>query len=82
MYARINQEVLDNWATIEGKTLLAIPFGNDMESAEHHNEICDHIFDMVGEITQSTTYKVASPMQKEKIDTIIVVTHYFIISSG
>ena len=56
---------------MEGKTLLAIPFGNDTETAELHNATCDRIFDTVGEITQSTTYGVASPMQKEELEAII-----------
>jgi len=32
VYTRIKQEVLDEWSTMEGKTLLAIPFGNNAES--------------------------------------------------
>jgi len=70
-YACIKQEVLDDWSTMEGKTLLAIPFGSDVETAELHNKTCDHIFDAVGEITQSKTYGVASPMKKEELQALI-----------
>jgi hypothetical protein len=49
IYARIKQEVLDDWRTMEGETLLTIPFGSDTEAPELHNEIGDCIFNAVGE---------------------------------
>jgi len=56
---------------MEGKTLLAIPFRSDVETAELHNKTCNCIFDAVGEITQSKTYGVASPMKKEELQALI-----------
>ena len=70
-YARMKQDVLDDWRKVEGETLLAIPFGSDAESAELHNETCDLIFDAVGEITQSKSYGVASPIKKEELQALI-----------
>ena len=52
-YANIKQEVLDDQRTMDGETLLAIPFGSDAEMAELHNDTGDCIFDAVGEITHS-----------------------------
>jgi len=52
---------------MEGKTLLAIPFESDAEAAETHNKTGNKIFDAVGEITQSKTCGVASPMKKEDL---------------
>ena len=51
VYARIKQDIINEWGTMEGETLLVIPFGSDAESAEWHNEACNCIFDAVGEIT-------------------------------
>jgi len=70
-YAHIKQDVLNDWSTMEGETLLAIPFGCDTESAELHNETCDLIFNAVGEITQSKTYGVALPIKKEELQVLI-----------
>ena len=56
---------------MEGKTLLAIPFGYDMESTELHNETCNLIFNAVGKITQSKTYRVALPIKKEELQALI-----------
>jgi len=58
---------------MEGKTLLAIPFGSDAESAELHNEMCDLIFNAVGKITQSKSYRVALPIKKEDIQALIAI---------
>ena len=75
-YARIKQEVIDEWTTVEGETLLAIPFGSDAETPELHNNVGDRIFDAVGEITQSETYGVASPMKEEDLKEIIAKLHH------
>jgi hypothetical protein len=34
VYAQIKQEIIEKWRTMEGETLLAIPFKSDAESAE------------------------------------------------
>ena len=61
---------------MEGETLLAIPFGSDTETPELHNEIGDRIFDAVGEITQSGTYGVASPMKEEDLKALLAQLHH------
>jgi len=71
MYTCIKQEVLDDWRTMDGKMLLAIPFESDAETAELHNDICNQIFNAVDEITQSKTFGVASPMKKEDLQALI-----------
>ena len=75
-YAHIKQEVIDEWTTVEGKTLLAIPFGSDAETPELYNEVGDQIFDAVGKITQSETYGVALPMKEEDLKEIIAKLHH------
>lgn len=70
-YARIKQEILDEWRTMEGETLLAIPFGSDAETPELHNETCDLIFNAVGEITDAKDYGVSSPMKREELQKIV-----------
>ena len=70
VYARIKQDIINEWGTMEGETLLAIPFGSDAESAERHNEACNRIFDAVGEITQSKSYGVALPIKEEELRAI------------
>jgi len=69
----MKQDVLDDWSTMEGKTLLAIPFGSNAESAELHNKMCNLIFDAVGEITQSKSYGVALPIKKEDLQALITI---------
>jgi len=58
---------------MEGETLLAIPFRSDMESVELHNEMCNLIFDVVGKITQSKSYRVALPIKKEDLQALITI---------
>lgn len=70
-YARIKQEILDEWRTMEGETLLAIPFSSDAETPELHNETCDLIFNAVGEITDTKDYGVSSPMKREELQKIV-----------
>ena len=33
-YARIKQDIIEEWRTMDGETLLAIPFESDAETAE------------------------------------------------
>ena len=70
VYARIKQNIINEWGTIEGETLLAVPFGDDAESAERHEDACNRIFDAIGEITQSNTYGIASPIAEEELRAI------------
>ena len=67
VYARIKQKIINEWGTMEGETLLAIPFEDDAETADRHDETGDRIFDAVGEITQSKSYGVASPVAREEL---------------
>jgi hypothetical protein len=71
VYDRIKQEVLDEWRTMDGETLLAIPFESDAEMAELHNKTGDRIFNAVGEIIQAKNYGVASPMKKEDLKILL-----------
>ena len=71
VYSRIKQEVLDDWRTMEGEILLAIPFESDAETAELHNETSHRIFNAVGEIIQAKDYGVASPMKKEDLEALL-----------
>lgn len=74
-YARIKQEIIDEWRTMEGETLLAIPFESDAETAEKHNDTGARIFNAVGEITQAESYGVASPMKKEDLQALLDKQH-------
>jgi hypothetical protein len=55
---------------MEGETLLAVPFRDDTESTKRYEEACNHIFDAVGEITQSKTYGIASPIAEKELQAI------------
>lgn len=70
-YARIKQAVIDDWRTMEGETLLAIPFESDAEAAGTHNETGYRIFNAVGEIIQAKNYGVASPVKEEEIQALL-----------
>ena len=70
-YARIKQDIIEEWRTMDGETLLAIPFESDAETAERHDETGDRVFDAVGEITQSKSYGVAAPIKKEELQALL-----------
>lgn len=70
-YARIKQEVINEWRKLEGETLLVIPFESDAEKPELHNDVGDRIFNAVREIIQSKDYGVASPMKKEDLEMLL-----------
>jgi len=76
VYSRIKQEVLNDWTTMEGETLLAIPFESDAETAELHNEVCVRIYNAIGKITQSKSYGVTSPMKKEDLQALQTKMHH------
>ena len=75
VYAQIKQEIINEWGTMEGETLLAVPFGDDVESPDQHKETCNHVFDAVGEITQSSTYGIASPITEEELRALQAKQH-------
>jgi hypothetical protein len=65
-YEYIDPQTLQEWRGFSGEKLLAIPFKNDARNPQLHEEISNHIFAAVVEITQSPDLGVAAPLPNEE----------------
>ena len=61
----IDITVIDKWDTFPGERLVAIPFGNEVNFLEQHDDIRKRIFAAVAEITKSQKTAVAGPRPHE-----------------
>jgi len=69
-YVDFDPKTIEEWRTLPGKKLLAIPFESNAQLPHLHYVICNRIFNTVGEITNSKSQGVASPvLNKENQNT-------------